>query len=290
MRVLVTGASGFVGQALVPWLEQRGFGVVRAVRSSPRDTVTTGVVIPDFYRVDAWADALAGVDAVVHLIAQTQGNGFHLYRRVNVDITAALCAAIEQSSVQKLVYLSSVKVHGETTPAGAPFSEQSPTAPQDAYGVTKLAAEQVITDSLFASGKSYVIIRPPLVYGPKLTGNLDTLRKIIGKAVPLPFGALKNARSLVALSSLVRFIEKCLETADNEIFLVSEDRRYSTGDLVRKIARDHNLTARLFPCPSLVLKALFAMTGRKNLQQKLMENLEVDNRRAKDLTDWRPDE
>lgn len=291
MRVLVTGASGFVGQALVPWLEQRGFEVVRAYRHLPRETVTTGVVIPDFYRVDAWADALAGVDAVVHLIAQTQGNDFNLHHRVNVDITAALCAAIEKSSVQKLVYLSSVKVHGETTAPAAPFSEQSPTAPQDAYGVTKLAAEQVITDSLSVSGKSYVIIRPPLVYGPKFTGNLDTLRKIIGKAVPLPFGTLKNARSLVALSSLVRFIEKCLETAiDNETFLVSEDRRYSTGDLVRKIARDHGLTARLFPCPPLVLKALFAVTGRKSLQQKLMENLEVDNRRAKDLTDWRPDE
>ena len=288
MRVLVTGASGFVGQALVPWLEQRGFEVVRAVRP---DAVTNGVVIPDFYRAEAWVEALAGVDAVVHLIAQTQGNDGSLYHRVNVDMTTALCAAIEKSSVQKLVYLSSVKVHGETTAPGAPFSEQSPTAPQDAYGATKLAAEQVITDSFSTSGKSYVIIRPPLVYGPKLTGNLDTLRKIIGKAVPLPFGALKNARSLVALPSLVRFIEQCLGPAiDNETFLVSEDRRYSTADLVRKIARDHGLTARLFPCPPLVLKALFAVTGRKNLQQKLMENLEVDNRRAKDLTDCRPDE
>ncbi len=290
MRVLVTGASGFVGQALVPWLEQKGVEVVRAVRPPLGGALASGVVISDFCQADAWADALAGVDAVVHLIAHThdRGNDCHLYHCVNVDITTALCEAIQKSSVQKLVYLSSAKVHGETTAPGVPFSELSPTEPQDAYGVTKLAAEQVVKDSFSGSGKRYVIIRPPLVYGPNLKGNLETLRKMI--CFPLPFGSLRNARSLVSLSSLVRFIEKCLEATDNETFLVSNDRRYSTAEIVRKIARDHNLAARIFPCPPLLLKVLFAVTGRKNLWVKLGENLEVDNRRAKNLRDWQPDE
>ena len=299
MRVLITGANGFVGSYLANFLKSRDFEVTCAVRLPSRKMKGfQNVIVPNPTASEDWAKALKNIDVVVHLLSRTHNTGernsntLHIYREVNVDITNALCdAVLACNSVKRIIYLSSIKVNGEHTPTGEPFNEQSTPNPQDHYGQTKLEAEQLIESKFDASQKDYAIIRPPLIYGKELKGNLLTLQKAVRHGIPLPFACIHNSRSMISLGNLSSFIQCCLtETqASKNTFLVSDNTQLSTGGIVEKIARESNSSPHMFCFPPTLLKALFILLRKKELNEKLLGNLEIDNQFARKTLNWNPD-
>lgn len=291
MNVLVTGANGFVGKAVVSEFEKNEFNVLSLLRSEERRPRNGNkVFIQDFLSMEEWSDALSDVEVVVHLIAHTHNTSeqgedtYPSYKRTNVDITAALCDAILNSSVKRLVFISSIKVNGETTAAG-PFDESAPENPEDNYGLTKQQAELLIREKFENASKEFVIIRPPLIYGDDLKGNLKTLLKLIEKKIPLPFSCIKNSRSIVYLSTLAKFIMCCSteKAAKNQLFLVAENKRLSTSDIVQKIALDNNLRNLQFCMPAWTIRLLLKLVRKPEIEKKLLLNLEINNSKARDF-------
>lgn len=293
MKVLVTGANGFVGKDVVRELKQNGLSVVSLLRANGNQRQQEEVIfMDDFKSRSEWKKALEGVDVVVHLIARTHNTSekgdeaYNLYRDTNVAITEVLCDAIVESSVHKLIFLSSIKVNGENT-FETPFCENSVEAPEDNYGLTKKEAEHLIKEKLKDGNADYIIIRPPLIYGDELKGNLATLLKIIQKKIPFPFRCVHNARSLVTLSALSRFIALVAREKDikNEIVLVADTKTYTTAGIVSKIASDHDENCFQFCVPMFVLELLFGLLRIGGLKKKLLLNLEVDNSKARRLAE-----
>ena len=290
MKVLITGSNGFVGKELSDFFKLNGIDHKCLTRKSQYlDSDQKYVLLDDFYCVESWVEVLKDIDVVVHLIAKTHNNfddtknSLEEYRNINVKITEALCKAIKKSVVQRLVFLSSIKVNGESTNQNQPFNENTIPRPEDNYGKTKLEAEEVIKKEFFNSEKEYAIIRAPLLYSPEnLKGNLELLEKIIRKGIPLPLGAIKNQRSILELKTLCEFIYACLSRIEstNKIFLVSNNEKYSTPEIIKKIANDISISPKIFPFPEKLLKLFFLIIGKKDLSKKLLSNLEIDNKSA----------
>ncbi len=276
MKLLITGASGFIGSRLCETLRQQGHTVVAAPRTG-----------------DA---PLFGVDAVVHLAARvhvmhdTAADPLALFRAVNVDATLELAHQGAACGVKRFVFISSVKVNGEVTQPGRPFTEADAPNPQDAYGLSKFEAEQGLRALAKTTGLEVVIIRPPLVYGPGVKANFDALMRAVQRGWPLPLGAVHNQRSLVALDNLVDFIGVCSvhPKAANQTFLVSDGHDISTTELVRGLARAEGVSPRLLPLPVWTLEALAAMLGKRKAVQRLCGNLQVDISKARDQLGWVP--
>ena len=296
MRVLVTGANGFVGKYVVNKLLQTGVEVKSLMRAEHiNSSIDESVYLENFSSVDEWATILDGIDVVIHLIAKTHNvsekgkDTYHSYKQVNVGITKVLCDAINNSSVQRLVFLSSIKANGEVT-FDSPFTENSSENPEDNYGITKLEAEETIKLKFANTEKDYVIVRPPLIYGNELKGNLETLRDIIAKGFPLPFRCIKNSRSLISLDSLSEFLALCVNNpkATNQTFLVSDNKNYSTSEIIQKIAKDNQLKAMQFCVPSFILSIFLRSLGKSEMERKLLSNLEIDNQHAKTVMNWQP--
>lgn len=296
--VLVTGATGFVGQALCAQLARHGYGVRAAVR---RNGAASGMLAQEILvgELDAhtdWVAALAGAAAVVHLAARVHvmddqaSDPLSEFRRVNVQGTLRLAQQAAQAGVQRFVYISSIKALGEATLVGQPFTEESPTQPSDAYGVSKLEAEQGLRDLAEQTGLEVVIIRPPLIYGPGVKANFAALMRAVKRGVPLPLGAVHNARSLVGLGNLVDFIVTCLvhPKAANQTFMVSDGQDLSTTALVRAMAQSAGVKVRLLPVPVWALKAAASLLGKGDAVQRLCGNLQVDIAKARHLLDWTP--
>lgn len=294
MKLLVTGANGFVGRALASQLGDRGRAVVGAVRNDSRDLPagTTRVVVGDLMPDTDWRAALGGIDVVVHLAARVHvmhdsvADPLAEFRRVNVEATRSLARQSAAAGVARFVFLSSVKVNGES----GSYRESDAPAPGDAYGVSKREAELALTEIAAQTGMSVVIIRPPLVYGPDVKANFRALMRAVARGVPLPFGAVDNRRSLVALDNLVDFIIRCTEhpAAVNETFLVSDGEDLSTADLIRRLARAMGRRARLVPVPPSVLMALAPLVRRKDAAQRLLGSLQVDISKARRMLAWTP--
>ena len=294
MKLLVTGASGFVGRALVSQLISRGRTVVGTLRHHSRELPpgSARVVVGDLTPDTDWRAALAGIDVVVHLAARVHvmrdsvADPLAEFRRVNVEATKGLARQSAAAGVARFVFLSSVKVNGES----GFYRESDAPAPGDAYGVSKRDAELGLTDIAAQTGMSVVIIRPPLVYGPGVKANFGALMRAVARGVPLPFGAVDNRRSLVALDNLVDFIIRCAEhpAAVNETFLVSDGEDLSTADLIRRLARAMDRRARLLPVPPSVLLALAALLHRKDAAQRLLGSLQVDISKARRMLAWTP--
>ena len=293
MRILVTGASGFVGTALCRELIARR----HTVRGTVRKLGPPGAASPELLQVpipDIAAEfdrraLLDGVDAVVHLaaIAHRSAGTEAEIRRVNVDGTVRLAEAAA-GLVRRFVFLSSVKVHGEDSGSGA-YREADAPRPEDPYGRSKLEAEHALTGIAARSGMELVLIRPPLAYGPGVKANFLRLLGWVDSGFPLPFASVRNRRSLIYLGNLVDAIARCAEhPAARGPFLVSDEETVSTPGLVSRIARALGRPARLVPAPPALLLAAGTIAGRRGEVRRLIGNLVVDPSRARRLLDWRP--
>ena len=299
MKVLVTGASGFVGGKLCIGIVDRGWSVRGVIRSGkyravlPRgsDIVEIESVGPD---VD-WAQALDNIEVVVHLAARVHvmeegaANPLSAFRYVNTAGTKHLARAAAKAGVRRLLYVSTIKVNGERT-VGAPFTEDDEPAPEDPYAVSKWEAEQALRRISLETGLEIVIIRPPLIYGPGVKGNFLRLLQWVDKGVPLPLGMARNRRSLVALDNLVDVLVRCVESpqAAGETLLVADGENLSSAELVRRIAKALNRRVMLFPFPPLFLRLGAKLLGMEDVSDRLFHSLVVDCSKAKRLLDWTP--
>jgi len=295
LKVLVTGATGFVGTALVSRLVDSGrFGVRAAVRRESGEllAVVEQVVAGNLTPNTDWQQALVGVDAVVHLAARvhvmndTASDPLSAFRQVNVAGTERLARIAATKGVKRFVYISSVKVNGES--CEKPFTEQSIPAPEDPYGVSKWETEQILHRVAEETGLEVVILRPPLVYGPGVKANFLSLFKIVDRGIPLPLAGINNQRSLIYLENLVDAIIKCIEhpNAANQTFLLSDGQDVSTPELIRMIASAMGKKPRLAPCPPVVLKFLGKLTGKSLEVKRLIGSLQIDNSKIKKVLNW----
>lgn len=298
MRVLVTGASGFVGGAVVRRLAENGM-VVRAVVRRPSELFTSPVEVAIVAGLAAdtdWQDALKGVDAVVHSAARVHvmrdaaADPLAEFRRVNVEGTHALALAAARAGVRRFVFISSIKVNGEGTEPGRPYAASDPTRPVDPYGVSKTEAEAALRQIAEATGMEVVVIRPVLVYGPGVKGNFRTLMRALQRGIPLPFGAVHNRRSLVALDNLVDLVVRTLThpAAANQTLLVSDGEDLSTTELLRRTAAAMGKRPRLIPVPSPLLETAARLVGKGNVARRLLGSLTVDIAKTRELLDWSP--
>lgn len=298
MVKLVTGANGFVGSALCERLGKDTVAVRGAVRSlkSPQHSARD-IVVGSISSETDWSCALKDVQQVVHLAARVHvmndktSDPLAEFRRVNVEGTANLARQAAATGVRRFVFLSSIKVNGEFTNVGQPFSADDLPAPEDPYGVSKHEAEQLLRQIASETGMEVVIIRPPLVYGPRVRANFDSMMRWLVRGVPLPLAAVtENRRSLVALDNLVDLIAICLRhpEAANQTFLVSDGEDVSTAALLRRMGAALGSPARLFYVPVSVLKLGAAMFGKQSIYQRLCGSLQVDIRKTQELLDWTP--
>jgi nucleoside-diphosphate-sugar epimerase len=296
-RTLVTGATGFVGRALLRRLLADG-GSVRAVVRPASDALPAQVesmAVDDIGPATDWTRGLAGVDAIVHLAARAHvlrdstPDAYALYGAVNTRGALRLAEAAAAAGVRRFVFLSSARVHGERS-TGAPFTESSPLAADDPYGRSKADAERGLA-SLASTGKlEPVILRPPLVYGPGARGNFARLVGLIARGVPLPLGAVRNRRSLVFVDNLVDAIASALKhpAAAGETFMVSDGEDVSTPELVRRIARALGKPARLVPVPGALLRIGGTLAGRADDVARLVDDLVVDSSKIRAFLGWSP--
>ncbi len=299
MNVLVTGASGFVGRALVTHLAQNGHWLVRAAYRRDFDTAATPrterLRAPELSAEANWTSVLAGCSAVVHAAARVhvmQDRSDHplaAFREVNVEGTRRLAEQAAAAGVRRFVFISSIKVNGESTAAGMPYTAHATPAPQDPYGVSKWEAERALHDVSRRTGMEVAIVRPVLVYGPGVGANFGRLLHALHRGLPLPLRSVDNRRSLVALDNLTSLITTLL-THPNAAgtFLVSDDDDLSTPDLLRRAARALGTTAHLVPVPVFLLRTLATLTGEHDAVQRLLGSLQVDVRETKTRLGWTP--
>lgn len=298
MRVLVTGATGFVGNALSYKLIDFGCKVTGSVRQLQSSGISklTEFVVPDINDETDWSIALEGIQVVVHTAARVHvmhdqaQDPLAQFRRVNVDGTLNLARQASAAGVRRFIFISSVKVNGESTAAGQSFTAEDTPAPHDDYGLSKHEAEQALRLLAVETGLEVVIIRPPLVYGPGVKANFLSMLRWLKRGIPLPLGAIHNRRSLVALENLIDLIIICIDhpAAAGETLLVSDDEDISTTDLLYRVAEALNLHARLIPVPVWFLEAAAGLLGKQAVMRRLCGNLQIDISRTKMLLDWRP--
>jgi nucleoside-diphosphate-sugar epimerase len=293
-RILVTGASGFVGRALCEHLEQHGFSVRRALRRAPAGSVGEHCMVGEIGPHTDWQRALRGVDLVVHLAARvhvmkdTATDPMAEYRLVNVEGTRNLARAAAAAGVRRLVFLSSVKVNGEA--AAHIYTERDEARPDDRYALSKWEAEQALSEVGAKTGMEWTVLRPPLVYGPGVGANFFRLMQAVAHRRPLPLGAVHNARSLVFVGNLVDAVRICLTHpgAANATFLVRDGEDISTPELARRMARALGIVPLLFPVPVGLLYTAGKLTRREAAVRRLVGSLQVDDTRLRTQLDWRP--
>ena len=318
MFVLVTGASGFVGQAMCSALLAQGHTVRAAVRSAALMSSTHGLNVVEVGEVDAqtdWSAALAGMDSVIHCAArahvmhETEADALAAYRVVNLAGTQRLAEQATALGVRRLVFLSSIKVNGEQTALGTPFSGNcSPMdfAPrndamrgsphdeqinsEDSYAVSKWEAEQALWAVSAQKGLEVVVVRSPLIYGPGVKGNLLRLLSWVERGVPLPLGAVNNQRSLVGLFNLVDLLLHCADNpaAAGQTFLASDGHDLSTPQLILLMAEGMNRSMRLLPMPVALLRAVGYLLGKRSEIDRLVGSLQVDSRHTQVHLGWTP--
>lgn len=280
-------------------LLRRGFEVRAAVRRNPVPDGTGKPlimhVVGDIGPDTDWAEALVGVQTVIHLAArvhvmkETARDPLMEFRRVNTLGTTRLGSMAAAAGVRRLIYVSTIKVNGEET-SGTAFREDDPACPSDPYAISKLEAEQSLRRISAETGLEIVIVRPPLVYGPGVGGNFLGMLKWIDRGIPLPVASVHNQRSLIGLDNLVSLLVTCLShtKAPGELFLAADGEDLSTPDLMRRTARALGTRARLLPFPLSVLRVTARLSGLGGACERLCGSLQVDAGKSRRLLGWQP--
>jgi len=290
MKIVVTGATGFVGRALCKHLLAHDHVAVSAVRRTSGQPHE--VVVGNIDAATDWHHALVGSDAVVHLAARvhvmddTAQNPLALYRATNTEATLNLARQAAQAGVMRFVYISSVKVNGEGR--DAPYRETDAPSPEDAYAISKWEAEQGLQQIAAETGLEVVILRPPLVYGPGVKANFLRLMQMVERGWPLPLGAIRNRRSLLYLGNFVDAIRLCVEHPDaaGQTFLLDDGEPVSTPQLIRALARAMGRPARLPAVPVGVLELAGALLGKRAAVARLTGSLFVDGSAIRSRLGW----
>lgn len=299
MKVLLTGATGFVGRGLLERLAaEPGLRLAVAVRS-PLGGEFPGVEVHPIDGLEGardWRPTLRGVDVIVHAAArvhvmrETSADPLAAFRAINLQATLDLARQAAAAGVRRFIFISSVKVNGEATLPGRPFRADDAPAPADPYGVSKLEAERALAALAAETGLEVVVIRPPLVYGPGVGANFAALMRAVQRQVPLPFAWVRNKRSLVSRDNLVDLVRVCLahERAANQVFLASDDDDLSTAELCRHLAVALGVPSRQLPVPEFLLHGAAALLGRREQAQRVLGSLQVSVDKNRELLGWRP--
>ena len=309
MKVLVTGATGFIGRSIVDSLLKMSVSVITMVRRYSDDLphVVEQLVVDDLGTLislgrpsdlsqDEMKQVLKNVDVVIHTAARVHmmdddvADPLAKFRWVNTTGTIGLARLAAEAEVKRFIFLSSIKVNGEITSLGKPFKSDDCYVPDDPYGLSKLEAEQGLLEIAKQTKMDVVIIRPPLVYGPGVQANFNLLMKWVDKGVPMPLGAIKNQRSLIALDNLVDFITHCIDhpKAANEIFLISDGKDVSTTELIKKLAKALDKRVWLVTVPVSLIKFIANLLGKRDVVERLFGSLQVDSVKARDVLGWKP--
>ena len=300
-KVLVTGAGGFIGFSLCRHLRAMQCDVLAVLRDSRQlhelGSEVTPVVIDDLCEVYDWQDMLDGVEAVVHLAGYVHERSGNLSEeagqqctRLNVDVTRRLADAAVTAGVKRFIYVSSVKVHGESSGQNKSVTEYMELFPEDTYSRSKLAAENILRQLESTTEMETVIVRPPLVYGPGVKANFLRLMKLVEKGIPLPLAAVDNRRSFVFLENLVDMLTLAIvhPAAAGETFLISDREDVSTPVLINMLAKGLGVTPRLFPISVQVMQVLAAVGGERSTVDRLVQSLVINPKHLHDTLDWTP--
>lgn len=297
-KVLITGLNGFVGKTLGDKLVEKGFNVNGALRSVPVDfpVTITKFLIKDIDSKTDWQNALEGVKVVIHLAARVHVmkdaaiDAMAEYRKVNVEGTLNLARQSVDAGVQRFIFISSIKVNGEGTYLGHPYTAEDQPAPVDPYGISKREAEDALRQLASDTGMEVVIIRPPLIYGPGVKANFLSMMRWLDKGIPLPLGAIHNQRSLVALDNLIDLIVTCIHhpAAANQTFLAGDGEDLSTSELLQRMSAALGKKAWLVPVPGFLLEWAATLIGKQEMAQRLCGSLQADISKTRDLLSWKP--
>ena len=297
--IVVTGANGFIGSALVNELALKGKAVKALSRTTPGQK-PPGVIcetVTDINPDTDWRTLLDGASSVihcaarVHIMRQSSADALSTYRSMNSDASCNLALQAAEAGIKRFILISSIKVNGESTVTGSPFAPEVQSCPDDPYGASKFEAEQGLLEIAVNTGMEVVCIRPPLVYGPGVKANFLSMMHWLKKGVPLPLGAVvDNRRSLVGLDNLIDLIITCLDhpAASNEIFLVSDDEDLSTTELLRRMGKALGKRPYLLPVPPAALLIAAKLLRKEHIAQRLLSNLQIDLSKTKTLLDWTP--
>lgn len=301
MKVFVTGATGFVGKALINELLNAGHNIVAGVRnySVELPVEVEQKLVGDLSLLseqNTIIDTLKKIDVVIHTAARVHimqdkaADPLTEFRKMNVNATLALAKQSVSAGVKRFVFISSIKVNGESTNNRQAFRETDKPAPEDAYGQSKLEAEQILFEMGQTMPMEVVVIRSPLIYGPGVKANFASMIKIIKKGIPLPFGAIHNERSILAIDNLVDFLRLCIvhPAAANQVFLMADGKDVSTTELVTKIAKAYQRPVRLIPVPASWMIFIAKLTNKNNISDRLFGNLQIDITKAQQLLGWKP--
>lgn len=278
MKCVLTGASGFVGRRLSSFLAERGVSVVALHRGD--DAI---VALHE-------ASVVVHLAARVHVMNEQASDPLAEFRMANVDATALLARQAAKAGVCRFVYVSSVKVNGEASITGRPFTEQDAPNPQDAYGISKWEAEQVLHQIGADTRMEVVIIRPPLIYGPGVKANFASLMQAVANEWPMPLASVTNLRSFVCLENLVDFIHCCMTHPDaaNQTFMVSDGVDVSIAQLIKELALAMNVRPNLWPVPEWMLEVCAVFLGKRAAVRRVCGNLQIDISKARAVLGWEP--
>ncbi|MBC3935991.1 SDR family oxidoreductase [Undibacterium sp. CY7W] len=296
--VLITGASGFVGQALTAHMLELGYHLICPTRQ-PLTTQHDDMRNPLITGLDAqtdWTEYLQQAGAVIHCAArvhvmhETATDPLSLFRALNVDASVNLARQAAAAGVKHFIYLSSVKVNGERSLPGHPLSEEDIAATHDPYGLSKYEAERALLTIGKKTSMAITIVRPPLIYGPGVKANFLSMMQAVRRGIPLPLASINNQRSLVYIGNLTHFLTHCLyhPQAKNEVFQVSDNQDLSTPALLKACAQALQVKPRLFAFPPGWLSVLARISGRPGIADRLCESLQVDISKARRQLGWEP--
>lgn len=291
MNILVTGASGFVGRALCDHIshqELHAYGLLRKTQENL--SVKKQFIVEDFLSHSDWRPILKGIDGVIHTagLAHVRGRPDKDYYEINTEITKKLALECVKAGIKRFVYISSTHVHVSSASPHL-LTPKSSFNPETAYGKSKLLAEEALREIEKTTGLEVVIVRPPLVYGPNVAGNVLTLLKAIQKNMPFPFASIKNRRSMVFVKNLADALILCTthSAAKGHTFFVSDDRPLSIGQLIQGLAKGMGRKANLFYCPEVLMKIPFKLLGKTEALEKITGSLQIDISHIQETLGWK---
>ena len=293
-NLLVTGYSGFVGRHFLKAYGNRDSVNLLGRSIPPQCSTYLNASIDaksDYYSVLKGVDVVVHIAARVHVMSDTVSNPLEKYREVNTYGTMNLARQAAKVGVKRFIFVSSIKVNGDSTPVDKPFIRSNVHAPMDDYGVSKSEAELQLFEVGKETGMEIVVIRPTLVYGPGVKANFYSLMNLVSKGIPLPFGCINNnRRSLVSIVNLVDLIMTCVDhpKAANQVFLVSDDHDISTSEMVTRMANSLGSSIRQLPVPVWCYKIIGNLIGKSDVVDRLVGSLQVDISHTKETLNWMP--